>query len=307
MREKQSKKQVKRHSLVAHFHRYWQLWLMALPAIILVLLFNYVPMYGIQLAFRDYDVMKGLTGGKWVGWEYFQQFFNDPMFVEIIRNTVRISLWTLVMGFIAPIILALLINQIGSKKIKSFVQTITYMPHFISTVVMVSMLNIFLAPSTGLIGRLFGETNLMGEANAFTSIYWVSEIWQHAGWNCIIYLAALSSVDLSLYEAAKIDGAGRFQLIRYVDFPTIMPTAGILLIMNMGSVLGVGFEKVWLMQNSLNISASEVIATYTYRIGILDTQFSYSTAIGLFNSVVNFIFLVTANQIAKRTSDVSIF
>ena len=307
MREKQSKKQLKRHSFAGHFHLYWQLWLMALPAIILVLLFNYVPMYGIQLAFRDYDVMKGLTGGKWVGWEYFQQFFNDPMFVEIIRNTVRISLWTLVMGFIAPIILALLINQIGSKKIKSFVQTITYMPHFISTVVMVSILNIFLAPSTGLIGRLFGGTNLMGEANAFTSIYWISEIWQHAGWNCIIYLAALSSVDLSLYEAAKIDGAGRFQLIRYVDFPTIMPTAGILLIMNMGSVLGVGFEKVWLMQNSLNISASEVIATYTYRIGILDTQFSYSTAIGLFNSVVNFIFLVTANQIAKRTSDVSIF
>lgn len=305
--KKRSKNMKKQHLLAGHFHLYWQLWLMTLPAIILVLIFNYVPMYGIQLAFRDYDVMKGLTGGKWVGWEYFQQFFNDPMFGEIIRNTIRISLWTLVMGFIAPIILALLINQIGSKKIKSFVQTITYMPHFISTVVMVSMLNIFLAPSTGLIGKLFGGTNLMGEANAFTSIYWISEIWQHAGWNCIIYLAALSSVDLSLYEAAKIDGAGRFQLIRYVDFPTIMPTAGILLIMNMGSVLGVGFEKVWLMQNSLNISASEVIATYTYRIGILDTQFSYSTAIGLFNSVVNFIFLVTANHIAKRTSDVSIF
>ena len=305
--KKRSKNMKKQHRLAGHFHLYWQLWLMTLPAIILVLIFNYVPMYGIQLAFRDYDVMKGLTGGKWVGWEYFQQFFNDPMFGEIIRNTIRISLWTLVMGFIAPIILALLINQIGSKKIKSFVQTITYMPHFISTVVMVSMLNIFLAPSTGLIGKLFGGTNLMGEANAFTSIYWISEIWQHAGWNCIIYLAALSSVDLSLYEAAKIDGAGRFQLIRYVDFPTIMPTAGILLIMNMGSVLGVGFEKVWLMQNSLNISASEVIATYTYRIGILDTQFSYSTAIGLFNSVVNFIFLVTANHIAKRTSDVSIF
>ena len=305
--KKHGKNIKKQHLLADHFHLYWQLWLMTLPAIILVLIFNYVPMYGIQLAFRDYDVMKGLTGGKWVGWEYFQQFFNDPMFGEIIRNTIRISLWTLVMGFIAPIILALLINQIGSKKIKSFVQTITYMPHFISTVVMVSMLNIFLAPSTGLIGKLFGGTNLMGEANAFTSIYWISEIWQHAGWNCIIYLAALSSVDLSLYEAAKIDGAGRFQLIRYVDFPTIMPTAGILLIMNMGSVLGVGFEKVWLMQNSLNISASEVIATYTYRIGILDTQFSYSTAIGLFNSVVNFIFLVTANHIAKRTSDVSIF
>lgn len=264
-------------------------------------------MYGIQLAFRQFDFTKGLTGGDWMGWAYFKQFFNDPFFSEIIINTFRISMWTLVMGFIAPIILALLINQIGSSKIKGFVQTITYMPHFISTVVMVSILQIFLAPGTGLLGRFLGKTSRMGDPNAFTPIYWISEVWQHAGWNCIIYLAALSSVDLALYEAARIDGAGRLQLIRYVDIPTIMPTVGVLLILNMGSVLGVGFEKIWLMQNTLNINASEVIATYTYRIGILDNEFSYSTAIGLFNSIVNFVFLVIANAVAKRVSDTSIF
>ena len=290
-----------------HFRRYWEIWVFVLPSICFVALFSYVPMYGIQLAFREYDITKGLTGGKWVGFKYFRQFFNDPMFVEIITNTVRISLWTLVMGFIAPIILALLINQIGSSKIKGFVQTVTYMPHFISTVVMVAMIQIFLSPGTGLLGRFFGRTSLMGVPGAFTPIYWISEVWQHTGWNCIIYLAALSSVDLSLYEAAKIDGAGRLQLIRYVDIPTIMPTVGVLLILQMGSVLGVGFEKVWLMQNTLNVTASEVISTYTYRIGILDNQFSYSTAIGLFNSVVNFFFLVAANAFAKRVSDTSIF
>ena len=278
-----------------------------LPSIFFVVLFAYVPMYGVQLAFKDFDFTKGLTGSKFVGWMYFQKFFNDPLFVEIIVNTFRISMWNLVMGFIAPIVLALLINQIGSSKIKGFVQTITYMPHFISTVVMVSILQIFLSPGTGLLGRFFGKTSLMGDANAFTPIYWISEVWQHAGWNCIIYLAALSSVDLALYEAARIDGAGRLQLIRYVDIPTIMPTVGVLLILNMGSVLGVGFEKIWLMQNTLNIGASEVIATYTYRIGILDNEFSYSTAIGLFNAIVNFVFLVVANAIAKRASNTSIF
>ncbi|MCH4160102.1 ABC transporter permease [Bifidobacterium sp.] len=290
-----------------HFRLYWQLWVFTIPAIFFVVLFAYIPMYGVQLAFREFDFTKGLTGGKWVGWKYFHQFFVDPMFSQIIGNTFRISLWTLVMGFIAPIFLALLINQIGNSKIKGFVQTITYMPHFISTVVMVSIIQIFLAPGTGLLGRFLGRTSIMGDPNAFTPIYWISEVWQHAGWNCIIYLAALSSVDLALYEAARIDGAGRLQLIRYVDIPTIMPTVGVMLILNMGSVLGVGFEKVWLMQNTLNINASEVISTFTYRIGLLNSQFSYSTAIGLFNSVVNFFFLIMANFIAKRTSDTSIF
>ena len=290
-----------------HMGRYWQLWLMALPAIVFIVVFSYVPMYGVQLAFREFDPTKGLTGGTFVGFKYFEQFFNNPLFGQIMVNTVTISLWTLVMGFIAPIFLALVLNQIGNKKIKSFTQTITYMPHFISTVVMVAIIQIFLAPGSGILGRFFGETSLMGEPGAFVHIYWISEIWQHTGWNCIIYLAALSSVDPSLYEAAKMDGAGRLRLIRHIDIPAILPTAGILLIMNMGAVLGVGFEKVYLMQNTLNITASEVISTYTYRVGILGNQFSYSTAIGLFNAVVNFTFLIAANAVAKRASNTSIF
>jgi putative aldouronate transport system permease protein len=290
-----------------HFRRYWQLWLMVTPAMCFIGLFAYVPMYGVQLAFRDFIPSKGLTGGPWVGLKYFKQFLESPMFGNIMKNTISISLWTMVMGFIAPIILALLINQIGSTKVKGFVQTITYMPHFISTVVIVAMINIFLTPGTGLLGRFLGDTSLLGNPNMFTPIYWITEVWQHVGWNSIIYLAALSSVDTALYEAAKVDGARRFQLIRYVDFPTILPTCGILLILNMGSVLNVGFEKVFLMQNALNLSSSEVISTYTYKIGIVSNQFSYSTAIGLFNTLINFVFLVIANAISKRVSETSIF
>ncbi len=290
-----------------HFRQFWILWLMVLPAIGFVILFAYVPMYGIQLAFREFDFTKGLTGGTFVGFKYFEQFFNNPQFVQIMTNTIRISLWTLVMGFIAPLFLALVINQIGNKRIKSFTQTITYMPHFISTVVMVSIIQIFLAPGSGILGRFFGDHSLMGSPEAFAHIYWISEIWQHTGWNAIIYLAALSSVDIALYEAAKMDGAGRLQLIRHVDIPALLPTAGILLILNMGSVLGVGFEKIYLMQNTLNIMSSEVISTYTYRVGILGNQFSYSTAIGLFNAIVNFAFLIFANQVAKKASNTSIF
>ncbi|MBW3093153.1 sugar ABC transporter permease [Bifidobacterium sp. 82T10] len=292
--------------------RYWQLWAMLLPAVIFVAIFSYGPMYGIQLAFRRFDITKGLTGGDWVGFAYFRQFFSNPQFWPIMRNTVVISLWTLVMGFIAPILLALLINQIHSRRVKGFVQTVTYMPHFISVVVIVSMINLFLTPSTGILTRalaVFGlhDVNLLGSTGAFPMLYWMSEVWQHVGWNSIIYLAALSSVDLALYEAAKIDGAGRLQLIRYVDLPTILPTAGILLILNMGHVLGVGFEKVYLMQNPLNLPASEVISTYTYKMGILQNQFSYSTAIGLFNMAINFVMLVVANQISKKVSDTSVF
>lgn len=285
----------------------WQILVMALPALLFVAVFAYVPMYGIQLAFREFSPTKGLTGGEFVKFKYFTQFFNSPIFGSVIANTFRISLGTLVLGFFAPIVLALLINQIGSMKVKGFVQTITYMPHFISTVVIVSMLNIFLDPQSGMIGRFLGDSSVLANPTAFAPIYWLSEIWQHTGWNAIIYLAALSAVDTSLYEAAKMDGAGRLQLIRHVDLPAILPTCVILLIMNMGSVLSVGFEKVWLMQNAMNLPASEVISTFTYRIGIQSYQFSYGTAIGLFNTAINFVFLVLANAISKRVSDTSIF
>lgn len=212
--------------------------MLVLPAVVFGAVFVYVPMYGVRLAFRECGITKGLIGGTWVGFSYFERFFSDPLFKEIIANTVCISLWTLGMGFVAPIVLALFIDQIAGLKIEGFVQTVAYMPHFVSMVVVVSMLRIFLSSSSGILGRFFGAESLMGDSRAFTSIYWIFEVWQHMGWNCVIYLAALSSVDLALYEAAKIDGAGRLQLIRYVDIPAIMLTAGVLLILNMGSVLG---------------------------------------------------------------------
>ena len=292
-----------------HLRRYWQLWLMALPAMVFVFIFAYIPMYGIHLPFREFVPRQGLPGRTFVGLKYFNKFFQSPQFANLMRNTISISLWTLVMGFICPIILALLINQLGSKKIKGFVQTITYMPHFISTVVIVSMISIFLNPTSGFIGRFLNEDgkSILGDPNLFTPIYWITEVWQHCGWNSIIYLAALAGVDTALYEAAKMDGASRLQLIRYVDIPAILPTCGVLLILNMGSVLNVGFEKVFLMQNSLNLSSSEVISTFVYKMGFVSNQYSYSTAIGLFNTLINFVFLVMANAISKRVSDTSIF
>ncbi|NMM94580.1 ABC transporter permease [Bifidobacterium oedipodis] len=290
-----------------HIRKYWQLWTFVLPAIIFVVIFAYVPMYGLQLAFRDFDPRAGLTGGKFVGLKYFEQFFASPLAMQVIRNTVNIALQTAIFGFLAPILLALLINQLHNTKIKSFVQTITYMPHFISVVVVVSMINIFLSPGSGILGRFFGEQSLLGKPEWFSTIYWISEVWQHCGWDCIIYLAALSAVDTALYEAAKIDGAGRLQLIRYVDLPTILPTCTIMLILKMGSILSVGFEKTFLMQNALNATSSEVLSTYVYKMGILNGQISLSTAVGLFNTLVNFGFLVLTNFITKKINDTSIF
>ncbi|WP_136314086.1 MULTISPECIES: ABC transporter permease [Actinomyces] len=300
------------HGLARHLKRYWQLWAMVLPATAFVLVFAYVPMYGIQLAFREFDFTAGLTGGRFVGLKYFQQFFDSPMFATLMRNTVLISITTLVLGFIAPIILALLINQLVRSRIKRWVQTITYLPHFISVVVIVGMLQVFLSPSDGLLTRLLASigisgTNFLGDTGSFVPVYVLSDIWQHAGWNSIIYLAALAGVNTQLYEAARIDGANRWQLIRHVDIPALVPTMIILLILNMGNVLNTGFEKVFLMQNTLNLPISEVISTYTYKIGILSSQFSYSTAIGLFNTLINFTFLVLANRIAKRVSDTSLW
>ncbi|WP_241681372.1 ABC transporter permease [Pseudactinotalea terrae] len=297
--------------LARHARRYWQLWVMAAPAIAFVAVFAYVPMYGLQLAFREFDFTAGLTGGEWVGLKYFQQFFESPQFWTLIRNTVVISMTTLVVGFVAPIALALIVNQVVNRSRKKFLQTATYLPHFISIVVIVGMLQVFLSPSSGLITRVaefFGASggNLLG-SSAFVQVYVISEVWQHCGWNSIIYLAALASVDTQLYEAARIDGAGRFTIIRHIDVPALVPTMIVLLILNMGNVLNTGFEKIFLMQNPLNLGVSEVIATYVYKIGILSNQFSYGTAIGLFNTLINFTFLVVTNQVAKRVSNTSLW
>ncbi len=302
----------KKPTVLNTFKRDFQLWLMILPAIIIIFVFNYIPMYGIQLAFREFDFTKGLTGGEWVGLKYFQQFIESHMFTDLLKNTISISLATIIVGFPAPIILALLINQIKWKRGKKILQTTVYLPHFISIVVLVGLLNVLLSPNTGIVGHLMGalglgDVNLLASTNTFIPVYVLSDIWQHVGWNSIIYLAALASVDPQLYDSAKIDGANRWQIIRNVEIPAIIPTIIILLILNMGSIISTGFEKIFLMQNPLNLPVSEVIETYVYKIGIISSQFSYAAAIGLFNTLINFALLVMVNYIAKRLSNISLW
>lgn len=289
--------------------RNWQLWLMLLPAIVYIFIINYVPMYGIQLAFRKYNFSKGLTGGEWVGFKYFEQFFGSNMFWPVLRNTLRISLTSLIVGFPVPIILALIINQIKNQKWKRVFQTTIYIPYFIAVVVMVAMINVLFKNETGVLSNLFkalgivGEsTNILGSEKTFVWLYTLTSVWQGMGWNSIIYVAALSSVDGQLYDAAKIDGANRWRLVWHIDFPTILPTIMIMLIMNMGGILNVGFDKTFLMQNGLNIGVSQVISTYVYEVGIKSGQFSFGTAVGLFNNVFNFIFLMITNWVSKKTT-----
>lgn len=302
----------KKFNLLDVLKRDYQLWLMILPAIIIIIIFNYIPMYGVQLAFRDYDFTKGLTGGEFRGLHYFKEFINSYMFWDLMRNTVVISLATIIFGFPAPIILALILNQVRWKLGKKLLQTTVYMPHFISVVVMVGLLVVLLSPNTGIIGLFIKAlglegVNLLGNTRTFVPVYVLSDIWQHVGWNSIIYLAALAAVDPQLYDSAKIDGASRWQTIINVDLPTIVPTMIILFILSMGNVLNTGFEKIFLMQNTLNLPVSEVIATYVYKIGIISNQFSYSAAIGLFNTLINFVFLLAMNGIARRFSNISLW
>ncbi|GIO11603.1 sugar ABC transporter permease [Cohnella xylanilytica] len=292
--------------------RDYQLWIMIMPAVAVVLIFNYIPMYGIQLAFRDYDFSKGLTGGEWRGLHYFQQFIDSYLFADLMTNTFLISLVTIVVGFPAPIVLALILNQIRRKRLKNLMQTTVYLPHFISVIVLVGMLNVLLSPETGAVGYLMksiglGHINLIASTGTFIPVYVLSDVWQHCGWNSIIYLAALSAVDPQLYDSAKMDGASRWQTIRHVDLPALVPTIIVLFILSMGGILSTGFEKIFLMQNSLNLPVSEVISTYVYRIGIISNQFSYASAIGLFNTVINFVFLLAMNAISKRVSDTSLY
>lgn len=295
------------------FLRDWQLWVMLLPAAVYILIFCYGPMYGLQLAFRDYDFSKGLTGGNWAGMKYFMQYFESPMFWPTIRNTFIIAFFSLICGFPVPIILAIAINSIKSAAWKRSVQTVVYLPYFISTVVLVAMLQILLSPTTGLLsnglkalGIVAEKANLLGDPSAFVPVYVISGIWQSAGWNSIIFIAALAAVDGQLYDAAKVDGANRWQQVWHVELPAILPTIVILLIMNMGGILSVGFEKTFLMQNPTNKGISEVISTYVYNVGLKSSQFSFGSAVGLFNTAVNFVFLMIANQISKRAANISL-
>ena len=290
----------------------WELYLFLIPAVALIFIFNYIPMYGIQIAFKDYKPVLGIWGSPWVGFKHFQRLFALPKLQLIVGNTFVISLLSLVIGFPFPIILALVLNQIRSKHYKHLIQTVTYMPHFISTVVIVGMLNIFLSTKFG-IYRFFCDqlgvapVNLMGSKDAFPWLYVLSGVWQHTGWNTIIYLAALSAIDEGLYEAAMIDGANRWQRMIHVDVPCLVPTMVVMLILESGSILSVGFEKVFLMQNPSNLMTSEVISTYTYKMGLQSLQYSFSTATNLLNTVINFVMLFLVNFIARRVSDYSLW
>lgn len=313
--EKWISKKVKKHHCVPRLKRkdsHWQLWLMMIPAICYMLLFVYKPMGGILIAFQDFSLKKGIWGSDWIGFNNFIRLFRSYWFPIILKNTLTISLLSLLLSFPAPILLALAANEIRSEKRKRIFQTVSYAPHFISTVVVCGMITVFLSPESGVINILLElvgiePVSFLAKPDAFKWIYVISGIWQTVGWSAIIYIAALSGVDKSLLEAAEIDGANRLQRIRYVNFPVLIPTIIIMFILRCGSILGVGYEKVYLLQNTANLSASEVISTYVYKVGLEDADFGFSTATSLFNNVVNCIVLLLSNKISKKVSGSGLF
>jgi putative aldouronate transport system permease protein len=305
---------MQKHSLGKRIAVNYQLYLVFLVPFIYIVLFRYVPMYGAQIAFRDFSVRKGIWASQWVGFYHFNRFFASYQFKRVVVNTLGISVYQLLAGFPIPIILALALNSTNLVRYKKMIQTTTYIPHFISTVVMVGIILQFLSPRVGLFNEVRGilglrPINFIAEPEYFRTIYVWSNVWQNAGWGSIIYLAALSSIDPSLHEAAIIDGANKFQRIRHIDFPGILPTAIILLIMRAGQMMNVGFEKVFLMQNDLNLRTSEVIQTYVYKVGLASemANYSYSSAVGLFNSLINLALIVGVNALARRLGETSLW
>jgi putative aldouronate transport system permease protein len=274
----------------------------------------YYPMYGAQIAFKDFRLARGIMGSDWVGFKHFKNFFSNYQFNRILTNTLGINIYLLIAGFPTPIMLAILLNYMPNKHFRKTVQMVTYTPYFISTVVIVAMLIQFTSIRSGLINNViaaFGGSriDMMGNKNLFWSIYVWSGIWQHAGYSSIIYIAALSSVDPELHEAAVADGASLIKRIWHIDLPSIAPTIVILLILRCGNIINIGFEKTLLMQNSLNLARSEVISTYTYKVGLASStnQYSYGSAIGLFTSVINFVMLIIVNTIARKLNETSLF
>jgi putative aldouronate transport system permease protein len=287
------------------------LYLLLLPSFIIMFIFTYLPMYGVVIAFKDFTPAKGIMGSSWAGFKYFKQYFNSFQFWPTIKNTLILSIYSIVVTFPLPIVLALICNQMRTGKFKKVFQVSTYLPHFISTVVMCGMIILFLSPSSGVIAKLLSligiqMPNVMGSAGAFPSVYVWTEVWQHLGWDSILYIAALAAIDPSLYEAATMDGASKWQKMLKIDIPLLMPTATVMFILRMGSVMNVGFEKVYLLQNNLNTASSEIISTYVYKMGLVSSQYSLSSAIGLFNNLINLILLVTVNYISKKMSDTSL-
>ena len=290
----------------------WPLYLFLLPCLAYYCIFKYLPIYGIQLAFRDYNVRLGFFNSPWAGLKYFSRFFKSASCWTVIRNTISLSLLNIAITFPIPVIFALLLNQVRHIRYKKLIQTVSYAPYFISVVVLVGMIQILLSPSYGLVNHIIAALGgarvfFLARPEAFPWIYVLSAVWQTTGYNSIIYIAALSNVNPELHEAATIDGASQFQRVIHIDFPSILPTAIIMLILATGQLLSVGYEKVYLLQNAINQPVSEIISTFVYKRGILRGEFSYATAINLFQSAINVLILLSVNKLAKKVSDSSLF
>ncbi|MNS29477.1 putative multiple-sugar transport system permease YteP [compost metagenome] len=306
-----SKTKTKNHTWI-RIKRNYELYLFLLPVVLVYLIFRYYPMYGVQIAFKDFSASKGIWGSEWVGFKHFIQFFHAYNFWPIIENTLSLSVLSLIFTFPVPIIVSLMLNQILAKRYKKFVQTVIYAPHFISTVVLVGMLNVFLSPNSGIVNHIitfFGGEPILFMANEgwFRPLYILSSVWQETGFATIIYLAALAGVSPELHEAAIMDGASKWRRIFNVDIPGILPTIIILLVLAIGNIMSVGFEKAFLMQSDLNYQTSNILPTYVYEMGIKKAQYSFSAAIGLFNSVLNIILLFIVNRVAKKLTETSLW
>jgi len=307
---------MRKSSIRKRLLNHWELYAFLLLPAVYLLVFSYYPMLGAQIAFRKFSASQGIWFSPWVGLKYFIKFFNSYQFTRVVGNTLRLSFYSIIAGFPVPILFALLLNSLENRRFKNLIQTVTYMPHFISAVVIVGMLMQILNPINGVYGQVYGWLNngsqpadLFSSALSFPNLYVWSGVWQEFGWDSIIYIAALSAVSPELHEAAQIDGASRFKRILHIDFPAIIPTMTILLILRAGSIMSIGFEKAFLMQNDLNLQASEVISTYIYKICLKSNipDFSYSTAIGLFNSLVNLTLIATVNWFTKKISQISLW
>lgn len=302
----------KRQSFKTIMKNNWQLYVLIMPAVIYFLVFNYFPLYGIQIAFKDYKAVSGIAGSAWVGLKHFDSFFHAYYFKRLLSNTLLLNVFNLLWSFPVPLILAIFLNQIKNPKRKRFIQTSIYVPYFISTVVLAGMLYIFLSPTSGIFNIARTSMGLkavdyMSEAGAFRTIYVISSIWQSAGWGTILYIASLAGVDTALYEAAEIDGASIWQKIRYIDLPSLIPVAVMVFILDCGKLLSSNTDKALVMQTAGNIPTSDIIGVYVYNVGLGSGQFSYTAAIGLFVNIINFILIISVNKISKKMSDVSLF
>ena len=290
----------------------WDLYIFILPALAYFVIFHYGPMYGVQIAFKDFMPTRGIMGSPWAGLKHFQRFFETYLFWTVLRNTIVLAFYQLAASFPIPIILALMMNQARRRWFKKTVQTVTYAPHFISIVVLVGMMSVLLSPRAGIVNQMIrglgGETVFfMARARYFRHLYVWSGVWQTTGWSSIVYLAALSTISPDLHEAAIVDGATKLQRIWHIDLPSILPTAVVLLILSAGNVMRLGFEKAFLMQSALNLEVSEIIQTYVYKLGLLNAQFSLSAAVGLFNNIINLTLLLSVNSIARRVGQTSLW